>query len=267
MVRGVYGRPGQLLFLLVVAALAAGCVPPRATWAVRAPKEATVAPTREPRSDDAKQSAAKVEDAGNRPVHVVAKGENLYRISLRYGVTTDELMQANGIEDPTQLEVGTRLTIPAQTRVATAPGRGTSRPQVRPSVTRREPERGRREGTLLRWPVQGVLYSRFGPRGATRHDGIDIAAPKGTKIVAAADGVVIYSGVQRGYGNIVILRHGGDLITIYAHNERNLVDEGAEVKAGQPVALVGQTGRATGPHCHFEVRRGTEPHNPLDFLP
>src|SRR5690606_14143897 len=142
----------------------AGCVPPRATWAVRAPKEATVAPTRAPQAGDATLPAAKA-DEGKGPVHVVAKGENLYRISLRYGVTTDELMKANGIEDPTQLEVGTRLAIPAQPRVATAPGRGTSRPQVRPSVTRREPERGRREGTLLRWPVKGVLYSRFGPRG------------------------------------------------------------------------------------------------------
>ena len=264
MVRWVYGRPGQLLFLLLVAALFAGCVPPRATWAVRVPKEASApAPAPAPTPAEAPKEAP----AGEGRIHVVEKGENLYRISLRYGVTTDELAKTNGIEDPSRLEVGTRLTIPPPSRTAAAPARTTSRPQVRPSVTRREPERARREGTLLRWPVQGVLYSRFGPRGATRHDGIDIAAPKGTRIQAAADGVVIYAGVQRGYGNIVILRHGGDLITIYAHNERNLVSEGEEVKAGQPVALVGQTGRATGPHCHFEVRRGTEPRNPLDFLP
>ncbi|HEY0839187.1 MAG TPA: M23 family metallopeptidase, partial [Vulgatibacter sp.] len=119
----------------------------------------------------------------------------------------------------------------------------------------------------LQWPVQGVLYSRFGARGATRHDGIDIAAPEGSTIVAAADGEVIHSGTQRGYGNLVIVRHEGGLITIYAHNRENLVRDGAQVKRGQPIAKVGRTGRATGPHCHFEVRQGTTPLDPLDFLP
>jgi murein DD-endopeptidase MepM/ murein hydrolase activator NlpD len=201
-------------------------------------------------------------------VHVVQKGENLYRIALKYGLSSDEVADANEITDPTQLAVGRELVIPERKGGrAVAASRTTSRTQVRPSVSRREPARGKREGAILHWPVQGVLYSRFGPRGATRHDGIDIAAPEGTKIEAAADGVVLYAGVQRGYGNIVILRHGGDLITLYAHNQRNLVQEGAEVKAGQPIAVVGRTGRATGPHCHFEVRRGTDPHDPLDFLP
>lgn len=198
-------------------------------------------------------------------MHVVQKGETLYRIARNHGLTVEEVARANGIDDPTRLEVGQRLRIPPGG--STGGSRVAARPGTRTTVSRSEP--GSRIGgeALLRWPVKGVLYSRFGPRGATRHDGIDISAPEGTPIEAAADGTVIYSGVQRGYGNIVILRHQGDLITIYAHNQRNLVREGQQVKAGEPVALVGATGRATGPHCHFEVRRGTTPHDPLNFLP
>jgi murein DD-endopeptidase MepM/ murein hydrolase activator NlpD len=264
MFRRVNGRLGQLLFLLFAAATIAGSAAPRATWNRNLPVGGAAAP--KPAAAEAEAApAAKAAPAGR--THVVEKGENLYRIGLRYGVTADELASANGIDDPSQLEVGQRLVVPASSQVAAAPGRTASRPQVRPSVSRREPARAKREGAILRWPVQGVLYSRFGPRGATRHDGIDIAAPRGTKIEAAADGVVIYAGTQRGYGNIVIVRHGGDLITLYAHNERNLVAEGDEVKAGQPVSILGPTGRATWPHCHFEVRRGTEPHDPMNFLP
>lgn len=247
-----------------------GCVPPRPT--VRWEPAGTPARAAAAAPAQAKGPPVSTESAGGHAtsgrVHVVQRGENLYRIALEYGLSADEVADANEITDPTQLAVGRELVIPDRKGGgAAASTRTTSRPQVRPSVSRREPARGKREGALLNWPVQGVLYSRFGPRGATRHDGIDIAAPEGTKIGAAADGVVIYSGVQRGYGNIVIVRHGGDLISLYAHNQRNLVKEGDEVKAGQPIATVGATGRATGPHCHFEVRRGTEPHDPLDFLP
>lgn len=214
---------------------------------------------------------------GNERIHVVQKGENLYRISLQYGVSPDQIADANEITDPTRLAVGTELVIPGQK------GSGTSTPaqaQARAAPSSRHNSRGASSvsgaqsgrdvgpsSAKLRWPVQGVLYSRFGPRGATRHDGIDIAAPEGTLIRAAADGTVIYAGTQRGYGNIVILRHDGDLITLYAHNQRNLATEGETVRVGHPIATVGRTGRASGPHCHFEVRRGTTPQDPLAWLP
>lgn len=262
-------RVGQLLVLACAAAAFCGCVPPRATGTWDTPKTPAAAGTAGAAAEPPVSTAAAGGHATSGRVHVVQRGENLYRIALKYGLTADEVADANEITDPRQLEVGRELVIPERNgggRLASAPARS-ARQQVRPSVSRRDPPRGSREGAMLRWPVQGVLFSRFGPRGATRHDGIDIAAPQGTKIEAASDGVVIYSGVQRGYGNIVIVRHGADLITLYAHNQRNLVEEGAEVKAGQPIAIVGSTGRATGPHCHFEVRRGTDPHDPLDFLP
>jgi len=112
-----------------------------------------------------------------------------------------------------------------------------------------------------------VLYGRYGVRAGKRHDGIDIAAPEGTAVVAAAAGTVIFAGEQPGYGSILIVKHDGGLVTLYAHNSRLLVDEGARVKRGDAIARVGQTGRTTGPHLHFEVRDGTRPRNPLLFLP
>jgi murein DD-endopeptidase MepM/ murein hydrolase activator NlpD len=112
-----------------------------------------------------------------------------------------------------------------------------------------------------------VLYGRYGVRAGRRHDGIDIAAPEGTAVAAAAPGTVIYAGEQSGYGAIVIVRHDGGLVTLYAHNSRLLVEEGAHVRRGEAIARVGQTGRTTGPHLHFEVRDGTRPRNPLLYLP
>ena len=85
---------------------------------------------------------------------------------------------------------------------------------------------------------------------------------------AAADGRVAYAGNGiRGYGNLIVIRHGGDLLTVYAHNSMLLVAQGQPVRAGDRIALVGQSGHATGPHLHFEVRAGQIPRNPMGFLP
>jgi murein DD-endopeptidase MepM/ murein hydrolase activator NlpD len=124
----------------------------------------------------------------------------------------------------------------------------------------------RGERPSLRWPLRGLLYSRFGMRQGQRHDGIDVAAPEGSTVTAAADGAVVYAGEQPGYGHVVILRHGGGLLTLYAHNATLLVGEGGQVKAGQAIARVGQSGKTTGPHLHFEVREGTRPRDPLLYL-
>lgn len=124
------------------------------------------------------------------------------------------------------------------------------------------------------WPIvkAGYVSSNYGWRrhpisGKRRmHKGIDIAAPRGTPIVAMADGVVTFSGKQRGYGNIVIVSHGNGLETRYAHNTRNTVKKGTKVKQGDVIAKVGSTGRATGPHVHFEVRKNGKSVNPKRFL-
>jgi murein DD-endopeptidase MepM/ murein hydrolase activator NlpD len=99
------------------------------------------------------------------------------------------------------------------------------------------------------------------------HDGIDISAPAGSAVLAADDGKVTYSGnTIRGYGNMIVLKHAGNLATVYAHNRKNLVHEGEMVRRGQKIAEVGETGRATGSHCHFEVRLGKQAVNPLFYL-
>jgi murein DD-endopeptidase MepM/ murein hydrolase activator NlpD len=138
------------------------------------------------------------------------------------------------------------------------------------AIAPRPPSHGDRGGGAARrlsWPVQGVLYSRFGVRQGQRHDGIDIAAPEGTPIGAAAEGQVVYAGSQSGYGSIVIVRHEAGLLTLYAHASAVLVRQGERVAAGQPIARVGRSGRTSGPHLHFEVREGTRPRNPLVYLP
>lgn len=121
-------------------------------------------------------------------------------------------------------------------------------------------------------PVEGVVSSHFGLRKDPidglnrRHEGIDIAAPAGTPVAAAAGGKVVFSGSAGGYGNMVEILHHNGFMTRYAHNATNLVNVGDEVKAGQSIALVGSTGRSTGAHLHFEVRRDGKPVDPTLLL-
>lgn len=194
--------------------------------------------------------------------HVVQPGETLWRISRTYGVTVEELTLANGITDVTQVEAGRTLFIPGPP----APKKPVPPPAPTPEPPKPKPEPAQ-DGAPLDWPLIGVLYAKFGVRGETQHDGIDLSAPEGTLVRAAADGVVIYSGEQRGYGNIVILQHDGGLITLYAQNKENLVREGMKVRRGDPVARVGEFSRTSGPHLHFEVREGSVPKDPLKYLP
>jgi murein DD-endopeptidase MepM/ murein hydrolase activator NlpD len=111
------------------------------------------------------------------------------------------------------------------------------------------------------------VTSGFGPRRGRFHDGIDIAAPVGAPISAAADGEVAYSSTLPGSGNVIILRHGRGYATVYAHNQRHHVKDGQRVRRGQRIAEVGRTGRTTGPNLHFEVRKDNVAKNPLYFLP
>jgi murein DD-endopeptidase MepM/ murein hydrolase activator NlpD len=195
-------------------------------------------------------------------VHVVQPGENLYRIALHYGVTVEAIARANGIEDETQLEVGTRLRIPY-------PRRGDAQTPLMP------PERLRAvaqddafsDGLRFAWPLHGIVTSKFGWRRSRMHDGIDIAARTGTPVHAAEAGRVIYASRLGGYGNVIVVRHGKRYETVYAHNRRFRVGKGTAVRRGDVIAEVGATGNASAPHLHFEIRRHDDPRDPLLFLP
>ncbi|HET6361953.1 MAG TPA: M23 family metallopeptidase [Gemmatimonadota bacterium] len=129
----------------------------------------------------------------------------------------------------------------------------------------------------LVWPLAadgtGLLSSSYGDRMHPRsgdqrfHTGLDLRAREGTPVYAAADGIVSLSGSSGAYGNVVLLDHGGGLQTLYAHHERNLVGVGDAIRRGQPIALVGHTGNATGDHLHFEVRWNGGTVDPRTVLP
>lgn len=118
----------------------------------------------------------------------------------------------------------------------------------------------------LIWPVNGTITSPFGMRWGSLHPGLDIAAPSGTPIRAAAAGRVLVAGYNGGYGNLVVLDNGGNLSTAYAHQLSVAVAVGQDVAQGQVIGYVGSTGFSTGPHVHFEVRVNATPVDPLGYL-
>jgi murein DD-endopeptidase MepM/ murein hydrolase activator NlpD len=191
--------------------------------------------------------------------HTVGPGETLWRIAKVYGLNDEELARSNAIQDPTRLEVGDRLFIPgARERLEipaypaplaglpTAPG----------------------PGDWL-WPVaDGRVLSYFGAtRRSHRHAGVDILGRRGDRVLAANEGLVVYSGSSmHGYGKTIIIDHGDGLSSLYAHNSTLLVGHGQRVRRGQPIARVGRTGNATTDHCHFEIRRNDVAVDPLGYV-
>ncbi len=191
----------------------------------------------------------------DRVTHTVHPGETIYHIAHTYAVNPDRLMAANGLSDPRQLRIGQMLVIPL------------NRERVS-SLNFTEMWPVARANRQFAWPVTtGLVSSPFGIRNGVMHDGVDIVAPAGTPVHAVDDGSAIFVGHLRGYGNAVILQHSGGYVTIYGHNQRNLVRDGAEVARGQVIAELGSTGRASGPNLHFEVRFRGQPQNPLAYLP
>jgi len=120
-------------------------------------------------------------------------------------------------------------------------------------------------GYGLNWPIHGPVTSEFGPRWGGFHPGIDIAAAYGTPIQAAKDGVVIFAGWNGGYGNFVLIDHGGGIVIGYAHQSRIAVSRGQLVHQGDVIGYEGSTGYSTGPHVHFEVRINGTPRNPRNY--
>jgi len=218
-------------------------------------------------------------------VYQVRPGDTLYSIARRHGLDYRDLARRNRIRPPYVIYTGQRLYIRGK---APRPGylplprhrAKRARHSARAHAHRRHRRAdarharsssrasARRGAVRLVWPARGPVTSGFGRRHGRPHDGIDIGAPEGSPVRAAAAGEVVYSSHRlTGYGNLIIIRHTRDMFTAYAHNRVNLVRRGQHVKQGQIIARVGRTGRASGPHLHFEVRRGPTPVNPLYYLP
>jgi murein DD-endopeptidase MepM/ murein hydrolase activator NlpD len=213
--------------------------------------------------------------------HTVRSGESISRIAARYRVTRAALVKANQLVKPEALRSGQRLSVPGCERPVPSTTAGET-PGTEPGadgilIKRVGPRRiltslvlgapdFREERIALVWPVEGPVISTFGQRSRGWHAGIDITADMGSQIYAAAAGTVVYSGWIRAYGQVVKIEHRNGFITLYAHNQKNLVEVGEDVDAGQLIGTVGRSGHATGPHVHFEVRRDGKAYNPLHLL-
>jgi lipoprotein NlpD len=203
--------------------------------------------------------------------HLVEAGETPVSIARRAGIPLDDFLEINGLRRNDPLEPGRPVFL-----FGNPQGLPPAAPVPPPPATEPAPMPPPAPGTSptarsapLRWPLAAPrLTSRFGKRWGRMHEGIDMAAPTGTPVLAAAAGSVMYAGDRvRGYGNMVVLKHDDDLVTVYAHNSVLLVHNGDQVTAGQMIARVGDTGRSTAPHLHFEVRHLDTPTDPMPFLP
>jgi murein DD-endopeptidase MepM/ murein hydrolase activator NlpD len=223
-------------------------------------------------------------------MHVVAPGETLHSIARLYGKPVMVLAKANNLPPDTMVKVGERIIIPdlqpgsivaprAQAPVAPLAGPNLATAESPHSARVATPEAPAQENTIktaepagglpsFRWPVRGRVIASFGPTpNGSQNDGINLAVPEGTPVKAAEDGVVAYAGNElKGYGNLVLVRHSNGFVTAYAHASDILVKRGDTVKRGQVIAHSGQTGNVTSPQLHFEIRKGSTPVDPSQYL-
>lgn len=193
----------------------------------------------------------------------VEKGDTLWSLSRRHGLTPDEVAEVNGILVEDTLTPGQLLFLPGSggAEALAAVDAGRERADERAPVARSGT-------TTLAWPLEeGVLLRDYTGEGPVPYEGLMLVAPAGTPVLAAADGDVLHVGAEGSYGNMVLVRHAGDMVTIYAHVEGVQVRAGDHVRRGQAIASVGTSGRAESPQLHFQVRSGRTPVDPLSVLP
>lgn len=226
--------------------------------------------------------------------HLVRQGQTGIAIARAYGIDWSRVVSANALEAPYVLQSGQRLLIP-ETRPMTLAERAANfhldiddiltggepalaeraKPAAPSASAARVPPATvavatpRRLASGFVWPAQGRVYKGFG-LGASgeRHDGIEIAMPLSSPVLAAADGVVAYAGSDiQALGGLVIVKHGDSWTTVYGHAKELLVQRGQSVKRGQTIALSGDTGTIDRPALHFELRQGRTPVDPVSRLP
>lgn len=222
--------------------------------------------------------------------HQVQSGETLGQIARAYGRSEEQLARVNGIDSPQQLAKGERLFIPGATSLRRTKSRSPAeRPGTKPLSSTNAAQKFQNKEDAVRkkigaksekilppevahgsfsWPLQGKLLRRFGDKNPFPCKGIEIAAPPGTPIVAAAAGRVIYSGDGiSSFGNMIILRHDGDLYTVYAFAQKNFVKVGSFVSRNERIALSGVPPQGRSPRLYFELRYHKEPVDPTFYLP
>jgi murein DD-endopeptidase MepM/ murein hydrolase activator NlpD len=273
-------RPGQRIIIPRNASLAAATASGHQTAAVKPSVSTPASP------------------ATGANVHVVAPGQTLMSIARRYHKPLTEIAAANKIPPHTLVKIGDRIVIPGKlvaakpvpTVIASpklqAPPRATGT-VVAQSLASAEPSSTARVATAglqatadasatastgaptFRWPVRGRVITGFGPKPNGQHsDGIDLAVPEGTAVRASEDGVVAYAGSElKGYGNLILVRHANGFVTAYAHASEIMVKRNDEVRRGQVIAKSGQSGSVTSPQLHFEIRKGSAPVDPTQYLP
>jgi murein DD-endopeptidase MepM/ murein hydrolase activator NlpD len=236
-------------------------------------------------------------------VHVAAHGDTLMNISRRNHISVQELARANNLPVTAQLKIGDRITVPSSSKTlavaqTTRPAVAAAAPQPQPVAAKpvvtaaAEPVQKARMATetkeieqahakssvktaeatnalpTFRWPVRGRVIAGYGAKtNGKQNDGINVAVPEGTPVKAAEDGVVAYAGNElKGYGNLVLVRHANGYVTAYAHASELEVKRGDTIKRGQVIAKSGQSGDVGSPQLHFEIRKGSSPVDPLQFL-
>lgn len=219
-------------------------------------------------------------------LYAVRPGDTLYSISRASKIPVSAIAQANKLRQPYTLSVGQQLLIPQapvtsaiyanapQQRQAASPAKianTTTAPRnvgdIARNVSYAQPTPSK-TNSLFAWPVRGAVIADYGSgEVGRRNDGVNIAAPAGTPVRAAADGEVVYRGSELdGFGNLLLVKHANGYVTAYAHNDAMLVKKGDRVRQGQMIAKVGETGSVTSPQLHFEVRQNLKSINPVALL-
>lgn len=231
-------------------------------------------------SSDISAKASPETDSEDGAFHIVGVGETLRHICDVYGLDLAKVAKINKILPPYNLRNGETVFLPAQALLSDQDAKRSIAKSPASGLSLDRAERNKLAGTLkgmkdpcvpdLIFPVpQGVLSSPFGYRWGRLHRGLDIAAPVGSPVLSCAEGRVIFTGSRKGfrrYGNTVLVDHGKGVYTYYAHLNSILVKKEQRVRRGQQIAMVGNTGRSTGPHLHLEVRVNNTMFNPLAYF-
>jgi LysM repeat protein len=195
--------------------------------------------------------------------YAISRGDTLASIAQKYSVAAGDIADFNKIADSSVLRAGQKIIIPGGQKRYTAPVQTSYSGLAALKNIVIPPSVAAASGNKMNWPTEGHRITQY---YSWSHHAVDIANKIGTPIYAADAGTVIYAGWGTGYGNEIVIDHGGGKQTRYAHASRLFVDKGDTVKKGQTIAAMGSTGNSTGPHLHFEVIINNVKYNPLDYV-